>query len=222
MRNFFYRVVGAVCFCGFLLHGDAQERIDSLKQVLEKDLQGFIEAKRGVDSLDYIDASVFKRLLDSINIETTPLLYGIDSFEGVSISLGLNMSHTLFAYSYSNYSNPTDMEFYYKNCTNSARYNWYKLRNEKPLVVGIPSWYPLVAIDTISNVIITRPIRSRYTIETSRLVKDSAEEGVKGDILGRYQVKIFIWGNNVIANFIAPPSPKSKIRVEVKVSGDKF
>lgn len=223
MSHPLFRAIVIVFVLAFNSQSNAQDRIDSLKLVLEKGLNDFIEAKKGVDSLDYIDASFFIRLLDSINPKTTPLLFNIKSFHGVYISLGFNKQDSLFAYSYNNYGDgTTDMEIYYKNCNSFEPYHRYRVRNEKNLVFGLPNCYPLVSIDTIGNVIITKPIKNRYNIETSELVKDSAEERVKESILSKYQLAIYIWGTRVIAHFIAPPSPKSKIKVQVKVNSACF
>lgn len=190
----------------------AQTKIDSLKFALKTGLEKFIDATKNSENYKYINAFFFEQLLTNINPKTTPKLYQLDTFNDISISLHINSTDSTFSYEYISWA---QNESYYKNCFPKISETKY----QPNLIYSSSSGaFDLASVDTISNVIITKPTQNRYEVFRSRcpggLSKEKATKVFMNQILGQYQLVIYL--NNLMprAYFIAPPNPSSEFRLK--------
>lgn len=186
---------------------NSQTKIDSLKLTLKHGIQKFIDSTKNVNDYKYINPYYFDQILAKINSKTTARLFELDSLNNISIYFSINARDTSFSYEYQDWN---QNEHYYKNCSS------YHIKNidEANVIYGSCGNFNLISIDTISNIIITKPTKSSYEVFRSlcpgRLTKDKATKEFMSKILGQYQLVIYL--NNVLPRtyFIAPPNPNNK------------
>lgn len=211
-----FKIIFTTLILGLNFNFFSQTTIDSLKYSIKASLKQFIDDTKKVDSLKYINTFFLEQLLAKIDAKTTPKLYQLNSFNDLSIALSINTVDTSFSYEYMSYALA---ESFYKNCAQQT----YASKGEPNLIYGSAGTFNLISVDTINNVIITKPTLSRYEVFRSTcpggLSKEQASKVFMYRIQGQYQLVIYL--NKVLprAYFIVPPNPLSKIRIK-HISGN--
>ncbi len=188
----------------------SQTKIDSLKFAIKVNLQKFVDATKKVDSLKFINSYFFDLLLTKIDQKTTPKLFQLNSYDNLNIALSINSNDTSFSYEY--FSND-NFESFYKNCWPNTNLS----KNERNIILGTAGTFNLISIDTINNVLITKPTHSRNEVYRSNcpggLSKKNATKAFMNEILGQYQLVIYLNKCCSRVYFIAPPNPNSTFRL---------
>lgn len=193
------------------IYSYSQKDITSLKSSLTTSLSDFENATKTNEGLKHINTFYFKKILSSIDIKSIPVAFQNDTTADLFIHININAVDTSFSYYYMNWGGHS--ESYYKNCyPKDNRFNY------EPNIIQTSSvGNDLISIDTLFNVIITKPTNQKYEVYRSSCPggasKVIATKYFMQRILGQYQLIIRINNKRTIGYFVAPPKPTDKFRL---------
>lgn len=193
-----------------------------LKDTLNEKLLKFEKVISEKPYLNYIDVNVFKKLVNAIDSEMYNYLLQQNSVL-IQIATHKKIPDTTIKISMY-YSNKAYFGYSSKNCYYNCDCD-YKKYNNLSLISGFCTTIKdVIALDTIQNVIITTPIKSKYILYKPERWTSKKEllNDFKSVLFNQYQLRI---SKNVLfyskhqlyqIYFIAPPTPNSKFRFKFK------
>ncbi len=193
------------------IYSYSQNNITLLKSSLTTSLSDFEHAAKTNENLKHINTLYFKKILNSIDLKSIPIAFQNDTTADLYIHINISAVDTLLSYYYMNWGGHS--ESYYKNCYPKDR----KFKYEPNMISTSSVGNDLISIDTLFNVIITKPTNQEYEVYRSScpggVSKVIATKYFMQRILGQYQLIIHINKKRTIGYFVAPPKPSDKFRL---------